>query len=112
MKVTRLVFAAVGVLICGIFLGVTGARSTDDGHHLVAEGNVSFAMFRDVDGKTSGWTAIDSAKAVPGGNGRWNEHRYAKLYDNFLVVTKPSDEDFGQLIIPTNQLLQIQFAGQ
>jgi hypothetical protein len=103
-----------GVILaaCGVLYAAVGTHAAASGHHMVTRGDVLYASFRGPDGKTSGWTSINNSQAVPGGNGSWNEHRYAELYDNFVVITKPTEKDWGTLVIPTSQLVEIQFSGQ
>ena len=86
-----------------------GGRPRAGGQRLVARGEVHSAVFLDADGKTSGWTRIDHVGAVPADRGSWNDHRYAEMYDDFLILTKPGEKDWGTLIIPTSRLVQIHF---
>jgi hypothetical protein len=112
MKPRYWISGLVVLVIAGILFAAVKAAPASVDHHLIAKGEVYYASFREPDGKTSGWTSVDSSKAVPGGNGSWNEHRYGELYDNFLVVTKPTEKGWGTLVIPTSQISEIHFSGQ
>jgi hypothetical protein len=63
---------------------------------------VKVAHLRDVVGWTSG----------EGSGLHSNEHRYAKLYDDFLIVTKPEEKGFGTMVIPVASVIEVQFEGE
>jgi len=74
-----------------------------------AEG-VIFAVEYQQGNGTGGFTRLNSAKAVPGGNGSWNVDAYGKLYRDFLVITFPNKKDgLGPEVIPTHRLVSVRF---
>jgi hypothetical protein len=74
------------------------------------EGPIHYAVYERENGKIGGFTRINDAKAVPGGNGSWNDHCYGKLYREYLIVTKPSNKNWGVLVLPANRLHEVHFA--
>lgn len=74
------------------------------------EGPIHYVAFEQESGRTAGFTRVDDPKAVPGGNGSWNERRYGKLYRDYLVVTKPADKSWGVLVLPASRLQAVHFA--
>jgi hypothetical protein len=110
MRVNHWVVSAMAFVCGGILVGVVGCAPA--GSQLIAKGEVLYASFREGEGKISGWTSINEVKSVPGGNGSWNDHRYVELHENYLIVTKPGEKNWGTLIIPTTRLVEIHFAGQ
>ncbi len=65
--------------------------------------------YREGDGSVHGFTRVNRAAAVPGGNGSWNVDAYGQLNRDFLLVTRPQRPDLGPQIIPTRNLVQVQF---
>jgi hypothetical protein len=76
------------------------------------EGPILYAAYDQENGKVGGFTRADNPKAVPGGNGSWNEQRYGKLYRDYLVVTHPAKKNWGVLVIPAGRLREVHFADE
>ena len=112
MKLNHWIIGTIAFLCGGILVAAAGMARAPGGRHLIAKGDVLYASFSAGEGKVSGWTSINESKAVPGGNGSWNEHRYAEVYENYMIVTKPGEKGWGALVIPTSQLVEIHFLGQ
>lgn len=95
------------------FIGatLTHASFADSSLHQrrpIAEGRIHYIVYMGDDG-AEGWTSVDDPIAVPSDRGSWNEHRYGKLYDDYLFVTKPTEENWGALLIPTDRILKLHF---
>jgi hypothetical protein len=74
-----------------------------------AEGLIFTVEYQQGNG-TGGFTRLNNAKAVPGGNGSWNVDAYGKPYRDFLVITFPDKKDGqGPEVIPTHRLLSVRF---
>ena len=126
MRTSTVIVLMVGTGVLGGVVGavitskVAGTSSTAKSHHgvrvstsdsPVAEGPIWSAAYDSADdpGNIAGFTAVDNPKAVPGGNGSWNDRRYGKLYREFLVVTKPSEKNWGVQVIPVHRIRSIHF---
>jgi hypothetical protein len=101
--------ACIGILSLALLSGVSGCSSSTDRANTVAEGTIYYVMYQSEDGKTGGFTRLNEAKAVPGGNGSWNIDAYGRLTPDFLIITRPGHKDLGPRVIPANRLLDIQF---
>src|SRR4051794_23367485 len=66
----------------------------------IAKGVLYSVSYKDPDGKVHGFTRLNSAAAVPGGNGSWNVDAYGELTPDFLIVTRPQRPDLGPQVIP------------
>jgi hypothetical protein len=75
----------------------------------IAEGVVFWVEYKLEDGKTGGFTRLNLSSAVPGGNGSWNVDAFGRLTDNYLIITYPQKKDLGPLVIPSDQLVEVQF---
>ena len=75
----------------------------------VAKGVIYSVAYRDVDAKVHGFTRLNSASAVPGGNGSWNVDAYGELTSDFLIITRPQHRDLGPEVIPVGNLVDVQF---
>lgn len=61
------------------------------------------------DGRTGGFTRLNRAAAVPGGNGSWNIDAHGRLTRDYLIITRPQRKDLGPKIIPAHRLVEVQF---
>lgn len=75
----------------------------------IAEGVICYVQYEMEDGRTSGFTRINSHKSVPGGNGSWNIDAYGRLTRDYLIITRPQRKDLGPRVIPSRRLLDVQF---
>lgn len=75
----------------------------------IAEGVIYYVQYEMEDGRTSGFTRINNAKSVPGGNGSWNIDAYGRLTRDYLIITRPQRQDLGPRVIPSHRLLDVQF---
>jgi hypothetical protein len=74
------------------------------------EGPIHSVAYEQEGGKLGGFTRVNDPGAVPGGNGSWNDRRYGKLYREYLIVTKPDQQGWGVLVIPSGRLRSVHFA--
>jgi hypothetical protein len=90
---------AAGAALRGGFVGLSGREPLIEGH-------VSSVYYH-----TTGTEAMAYALArhVPGGNGNPRTHLFARLYDNYLVLTNPEQEDWGPLVVPADKLIELRF---
>lgn len=104
MKTT---FAPFGLTIAGAIVvsGCTRDSSTTE----MTEGVILSVEYRMEDGHTGGFTRVNDAKAVPGGNGSWNIDARGRLTSDFLFVTRPQRRDLGTEIIPVHRLVSVRF---
>ncbi|MGA3265829.1 MAG: hypothetical protein ABSE16_03295 [Verrucomicrobiota bacterium] len=100
---TRL--ALFGLVSAVALTGIAGCSRSDT----VAEGVICDAEYQNPGGGTEGFTRLNNAKAVPGGNGSWNIDAYGRLTPEFLVITRPQRPDLGQQVIPVSRLVSVQF---
>jgi len=56
-----------------------------------------------------GFTRLNEAKAVPGGNGSWNVDAYGQLTPDFLIISYPQQRELGPQAIPVHRLISVQF---
>lgn len=96
----------VGILMIAT-LGACAPKPTEE--PVVAEGVLLSVEYRLEDGKTGGFTRLNSIHAVPGGNGSWNVDAYGRLTRDFLIITRPQRKDLGPQVIPANRLVNVQF---
>lgn len=75
----------------------------------IQQGNLLYVEYEVAEGRNGGFTSVDNPDAVPGGNGSWNDKRYGVLYDEYLVVTKPEENNWGVLVIPSHRLVTVHF---
>jgi hypothetical protein len=100
--------------ICVVFLlGLCAAMvvgcGCDVSKDTVAEGVILALEYKLEDGKTGGFTRLNVASAVPGGNGSWNVDAYGRLTRDYLFVTRPQQEDAGLRVIPAHRLVSVRF---
>jgi len=105
MNRQRSIFAALTLAA----LTVTGCEKTEVKSDTVAEGVIFSVAYRSEDGRTEGFTRLNDARAVPGGNGSWNVDAYGRLTHDYLFITTPRQRDLGPQIIPASRLVSIQF---
>ena len=79
------------------------------GNPAVAEGTIYSLEYKLEDGRTGGFTRLNIAEAVPGGNGSWNVDAKGRLTNDYLIITYPQKKDLGPRIIPAHRLVNIQF---
>ncbi len=84
----------------------TNPQSTEP--HVIAEGIIYYLEYKLGDGRTGGFTRLNNAKAVPGGNGSWNVDANGRLTQHYLVITYPQ-KALGPRVIPAHRLVDIQF---
>lgn len=106
--------ARVPFLIAAVLISMVGCnqhsgapRSTEP--HVIAEGTIFSVEYKRADGKTGGFTRLNNANAVPGGNGSWNVDAQGRLTSDYLIITYPQQPDLGPRIIPAHRLVDIQF---
>jgi hypothetical protein len=92
---------------CNIEMG--GNQPGAKGEPVIAEGTLLYVKYDYGDGKVGGFTRVDNAQAVPGGNGSWNVDARGKLTSKFLVITYPSQKELGPHVIPAERLFEVQF---
>jgi hypothetical protein len=100
------------LILCAMLIGLTTSCRQDVGKSndgTVAEGVIWYVEYEIEDGKTGGFTRINSSEAVPGGNGSWNVDAYGRLTRDYLIITRPQQKDLGPRIIPTHRLVDLQF---
>ena len=95
--------AAVG-LTC-----LVGCESPCNHSPTVAEGVIYYVEYEMEGGQTGGFTRVNNAMAVPGGNGSWNVDAYGRLTPEFLIITRPQQKDLGPKVIPVHRLVAVQF---
>jgi len=106
----KIPLAFLEICLVGVMTSVVGCMpSTDSTTDTVAEGIIFSAEYELSNGRTGGFTRLNEAKAVPGGNGSWNEDRFGKLTRDFLIITRPQTRDFGPEVIPVHRLINVQF---
>lgn len=75
----------------------------------VAQGVLLSVEYELAGGRTGGFTRLNDAKAVPGGNGSWSVDAYGQLTPEFLIITYPQQKDMGPQVIPVHRLVSVQF---
>ena len=76
---------------------------------MVVDGVIYSVSFRDGQGKVHGFTRLNQASAVPGGNGSWDVDAFGRLTPDFLIITRPHRRDLGPQVIPVRELVEVQF---
>ena len=84
-----------------------GPQSTEP--TVIAEGTIFTVEYKLEDGKTGGFTRLNTAKAVPGGNGSWNVDAQGRLTNDYLIIAYPQRKGLGPHIIPAHRLVDIKF---
>jgi len=97
------------LVVCGMIAMLAGCEEPDTENEIVAEGVIYYVEYTLADGKTGGFTRLNLAEAVPGGNGSWNIDAYGRLTREYLLITRPQRKDLGVRVIPAHRLLDIQF---
>lgn len=97
------------MLACGLIGVATGCGRPEPESETVAEGVIYYVEYSIEDGKSGGFTRLNSSRAVPGGNGSWNIDAYGRLTRDYLIITRPQSKDLGVRVIPAHRLLDIQF---
>jgi hypothetical protein len=87
---------------------LAGCHQSSSGE-VVSEGVIRSVSYMGADGHTIGLTRVNNSKAVPGGNGSWNEDMYGRLTHDFLFLTRPQHQDLGEQVIPITRLVEVQF---
>jgi len=85
------------------------SKSEAKGGHVLAEGTIYSVKYEQGDGKIGGFTRLDSAAAVPGGNGSWGVDAHGKLTSEALIITYPKQAGLGPHVIPYDRILDVQF---
>lgn len=98
---------ALGLLSVAGCSQPTSPRSAE--LHTIAEGTIFSLEYLIEDGKTGGFTRLNIAKAVPGGNGSWNVDAQGRLTQHYLVISYPQRKGLGAHVIPAHRLVDIQF---
>jgi hypothetical protein len=97
-------------VLAGTALIATAGCSPPGGHlETIAEGVIYSVEYQMENGRTGGFTRLNMAQAVPGGNGSWNVDARGQLTREYLIVTRPQRKDLGPEIIPAHRLLNVQF---
>ena len=96
------------VLLCAA-LGGCVQYPAETSEKPVEEGVIYAVQYDIGNGQTEGFTRLNSPRAVPGGNGKWNVNARGKLYHDFLVIRFPDSPDLGHQIIPVQRLFSVRF---
>jgi hypothetical protein len=102
-------YLALFALLVVSMLIFAGCGSSGGGSETIAEGVIFSVEYEMEGGRTGGFTRLNNAKAVPGGNGSWNVDAHGRLTREFLIITRPQIKDLGPLVIPARRLVKIQF---
>ena len=94
------------ILVSLVWLG--GCNQCDP-TPVVAEGVIYSVKYDLGEGRTGGFTRLNMAQAVPGGNGSWNVDARGKLTRDFLIITYPNKPGLGPHVIPVRLLHDMQF---
>jgi hypothetical protein len=98
-----------GLTGCGTHVNAFNEAAPKDGE-TVAEGTIFSVKYDLGDGKIGGFTRLDNAHAVPGGNGSWNVDAQGRLTSRFLIITYPyREKELGPQVIPVERLYDVQF---
>jgi hypothetical protein len=101
--------------ICGVLVLFalatigSGCCRHSDQSEIVAEGAIFSVEYKLENGKTGGFTRLNMAEAVPGGNGSWNIDAHGRLTRDYLIITRPQQKDLGPQVIPASRLVNVQF---
>jgi hypothetical protein len=110
MVMTRTALRALGfALVVALIASCGCSPSSGSPAATVAEGIIFFVEYQMEGGGTGGFTRVNDAKAVPGGNGSWNVDAHGKLTREFLLITRPQSRDLGPEVIPVHRLVRVQF---
>jgi len=96
-------------LIIGVVLLFSGCALSGGRSETIAEGVIFSVEYQMEGGRTGGFTRLNNAKAVPGGNGSWNVDAHGRLTREFLIITRPQRKDLGPMVIPAHRLVNVQF---
>jgi len=104
------------LLLAASFMAITGCNAdfssrteARNASGVIAEGTIYSVKYEQGDGKIGGFTRLDSAQAVPGGNGSWGVDAHGKLTREALVITYPKQAGLGPHVIPYDRILDVQF---
>jgi hypothetical protein len=101
------------LILAGLTAAVAGCdRPNEDSAsrgETIAEGVLFSVEYRLEDGRTGGFTRLNMAAAVPGGNGSWNVDAHGRLTRDYLLITYPKKNDLGVRAIPVHRLVNVQF---
>lgn len=105
------------LLLAASLMAVTGCNmdfssrteARKNSSDVIAEGTIYSVKYEQGDGKIGGFTRLDSAAAVPGGNGLWGVDAHGKLTREALVITYPKQAGLGPHVIPYDRILDVQF---
>lgn len=86
-----------------------GGCNQSDPSPVVAEGVIYSVTYDLGQGRTGGFTRLNIAQAVPGGNGSWNVDARGKLTRDFLIITYSRNRELGPHVIPVHLLHDVQF---
>ena len=106
MKNTQIGIIIVIAFLVGILIGNTPGNNSKTP---IEEGIIYSVSWSQPDGSIHGLTRLDSASAVPGGNGSWNMDIYGRLFENHIEITTLKQKNLGPRIIPFRILQSIQF---
>ncbi len=90
-------------------LVLLGGCQQSDPNPVVAEGVIFSVKYDLGQGQTGGFTRLNIAQAVPGGNGSWNVDARGKLTRDFLIITYSKQTELGPHVIPVHLLHDVQF---
>ena len=76
---------------------------------VVAEGVILSLEYKQGDDKPGGFTRMNLAAAVPGGDGSWNVDAYGRLTRDYLIITRLQRKDLEPEVIPASRIVSIQF---
>ena len=107
ITIVRYLIAAALISFVGCNQHSGDRQSTEP--RAVAEGAIYALEYKLEDGSTGGFTRLNNAKAVPGGNGSWNVDAHGRLTDDYLIITYTQKKGLGPRIIPAHRLVDIQF---
>jgi hypothetical protein len=97
------------LIVTSAMAALAGCSTSSNPSGVVAEGILYSVEYQLDGGRTGGFTRLNIAKAVPGGNGSWNVDAYGKLTRDFLLITRPQARDLGPDLIPVHRLVRVQF---
>ena len=106
MMAANVARAVVAVAVVSLTGGCDQERRESD---VVAEGVLFSVEYKLEDGRTGGFTRLNMAAAVPGGNGSWNIDAHGRLTRDYLIITRPQLKELGPKIIPAHRLVEVQF---
>jgi len=107
ITIVRCLIAVALISLVGCNQHAGDPQSTEP--RVIAEGTIYSLEYKLEDGRTGGFTRLNSANAVPGGNGSWNIDATGRLTRDYLIITYPQKNGLGPRIIPVHRLVDIQF---